>query len=147
MWLPSHAEKKPKSLHKWLQSPACFIVSLASFPTLLLLSHHHLSSSQKPVCCSPNMTFAVFPLPGMFFPRIHPANSIIAFESLFKSHLFNENYPLTLFKTQSFPISKWQFQSPSQLYLFLFFIELDLLCHLLILLIHYCLSSLLESKL
>lgn len=57
---------------------------------------------------------SVFPLPGMFFPRIHPANSITTFESLFKSHLFNENYPLTLFKTQSFPISRWQFQSPFQ---------------------------------
>ena len=39
--------------------PFCFIASLASFPILLLLPHHYLSSSQKPVCCSPNMTFAL----------------------------------------------------------------------------------------
>ena len=95
---------------------------------------------------------SVFPLPGMLFPRIHPANSITAFENLFKSHLSNENYPLTLFNTQSFPTSKWQFQSPLPCSIFfLFFIAFispfDLLCHLLILLIHYCLSSLLESKL
>lgn len=39
--------------------PPCFIASLASFPILLLLLHQCLSSSQKPVCCSPNMTFAL----------------------------------------------------------------------------------------
>ena len=55
---------------------------------------------------------SVFPLPEMLFPRIHPANSITTFKSLSKSHLFNENYPLTLCNTQSFPTTKWQFQSP-----------------------------------
>ena len=45
------------------------------------------------------------------------------------------------------PSPNGSFNPPSRLYFFLFFIALDLLCHLLILLIHYCLSSLLESKL
>lgn len=140
-------EKNPSLYISGCKAPAA---SSCLWPLFLSSSYFLTTLFQSEACLLlPKHDFcSVFPLPGMFFPRIHPANSIPAFESLFKSHLFNENYPLTLFKTQSFPISKWQFQFPFPTLFFpLFHSTFDLLCHLLILLIHYCLSSLLESKL
>lgn len=124
------------------------LVSLASFPILLLLSHHYLSSSQKPVCCSPNMTFALCslclecssPEPTQLTPS-PPLNLGSNLTSSMRTTLS------PYLRNNCSPSPNGSFNPPSRLYFFLFFIAFDLLCHLLILLIHYCLSFLLESKL
>ena len=146
-------QRKNPSLYSSCKAP---VASSRLWPLFLFFFSSFLTFSSIPArslfAAPPTWPLLwVFPLPGMLFPRIHPANSLTAFKSLLKSHHFNESYPLTLFNIQLFPPPIGSFNPPYPALFFLFFIAFispfNILCKLLILLILYCLSSLLESKL